>query len=339
MAQAPLDVPGAGCATKRARGRERERVAEGARRKFIGGESRDETRSRGCSRGEGGGGWRRHERTPYSEGFQAAVYGPGQRDQDQPRARQGEREPRLVERSERSLGGFSGARVGDLEPRRCVPSRSATSRPRPRPVQSGRECLAGRASTHGDERRRSAGSCSEHVPGARKAHQATPGALIVDQSRGKRAIAGDIGRCTPGEARSRVGESRECIGGLGMTLLQARGANAARSRTVPMFAALAPLFIFVGFDGVVHGVARSAFHQGKFVKGTPRATTIVARESLFARDREPRAESRESSPLTFRFYFITGRARLAYLAGNNSIFLNYLRLCLFATQSDEFLEV
>ncbi|XP_029678338.1 lachesin-like isoform X1 [Formica exsecta] len=46
-----------------------------------------------------------------------------------------------------------------------------------------------------------------------------------------------------------------------MTLLQARGANAARSRTVPMFAALAPLLIFVGFDGVVHGVARSAFHQ------------------------------------------------------------------------------
>lgn len=52
-----------------------------------------------------------------------------------------------------------------------------------------------------------------------------------------------------------------------MTLLQTRGANAARSRTVPMFAALAPLLIFVGFDGVVHGVARSAFHQGKFVKG------------------------------------------------------------------------
>lgn len=115
---------------------------------------------------------------------------------------------------ERSLGGFSGARVGDLEPRRCVPSRRASGRagvsrsatPRPRPVLSayptGRECLAGRASTHGDERRRSAGSCSEHVPGAQKAHQATPGALIVDQSRGKRAIAGDIGHCTPGEARS-----------------------------------------------------------------------------------------------------------------------------------------
>ena len=33
----------------------------------------------------GGRGWWRHERTPYSEGFQAAVYGPGQRDQDQPR--------------------------------------------------------------------------------------------------------------------------------------------------------------------------------------------------------------------------------------------------------------
>lgn len=30
-----------------------------------------------------------------------------------------------------------------------------------------------------------------------------------------------------------------------------------------MFAALAPLLIFVGFDGVAHGVARTAFHQGK----------------------------------------------------------------------------
>lgn len=57
MAQAPLDVPGAGCTTKREIERERgiararERVSEGARRKFIGGESRDGTRSRGCSRG------------------------------------------------------------------------------------------------------------------------------------------------------------------------------------------------------------------------------------------------------------------------------------------------
>lgn len=46
---------------------------------------------------------------------------------------------------------------------------------------------------------------------------------------------------------------------------RARGAaSATRSRRkVPMFAALAPLLIFVGIDGVVHGVARSALHQGK----------------------------------------------------------------------------
>lgn len=48
-----------------------------------------------------------------------------------------------------------------------------------------------------------------------------------------------------------------------MTLQARGGANAARSRTVPMLAALAPLLIFVGIDGVVHGVARSAFPQGK----------------------------------------------------------------------------
>lgn len=53
-----LDVPGAGCTTERerARGRERgrERVSEGARRKFIGGESRDgRTECRGWSRGAG----------------------------------------------------------------------------------------------------------------------------------------------------------------------------------------------------------------------------------------------------------------------------------------------
>lgn len=30
-----------------------------------------------------------------------------------------------------------------------------------------------------------------------------------------------------------------------------------------MFAALAPLFIFMGIDGVVHGVARSVSHLGK----------------------------------------------------------------------------
>lgn len=112
-------------------------------------------------------------------------------------AREGVRELRLV--SDRSvLRGFSGARVRDLEPRRCVPSRrasvgvsrSATPTTVLSAYPTGRECLAARASTHGDERRRSAGSCSEHVPGARKAHQATPGALIVDQSRGKRAVRG-----------------------------------------------------------------------------------------------------------------------------------------------------
>ncbi|EZA51635.1 hypothetical protein X777_08819 [Ooceraea biroi] len=52
---------------------------------------------------------------------------------------------------------------------------------------------------------------------------------------------------------------------------QARGANAARTRTVPMFAALALLLIFVGLDGVVHGVSRSALHQGKVIKRDSRA--------------------------------------------------------------------
>lgn len=83
-----------------------------------------------------------------------------------------------------------------------------------------------------------------------------------------------------------------------MTLLQARGANAARSRTVPMFAALAPLLIFVGFDGVVHGVARSAFHQGKFVKGRL-ASWHASRFSLSTESRE-----RACLYLTFRFRFI-----------------------------------
>lgn len=53
--------------------------------------------------------------------------------------------------------------------------------------------------------------------------------------------------------------------GTGMTLQARGGANAARSRTVPMLAALAPLLIFIGIDGVVHGVARSAFPQGKLI--------------------------------------------------------------------------
>lgn len=57
----------------------------------------------------------------------------------------------------------------------------------------------------------------------------------------------------------------------GMTRQTARGVNAARTRTVPMFAALAPLLIFVGLDGVVHGVARSALHQGNVVRGGSRA--------------------------------------------------------------------
>jgi len=62
--------------------------------------------------------------------------------------------------------------------------------------------------------------------------------------------------------------------------LQARAANAARTRTVPMFAALAPLLMFVGFDGVVHGVARSTLHQGKLIKGTPvRGTRLALRSS------------------------------------------------------------
>ncbi|XP_029678339.1 lachesin-like isoform X2 [Formica exsecta] len=75
-----------------------------------------------------------------------------------------------------------------------------------------------------------------------------------------------------------------------MTLLQARGANAARSRTVPMFAALAPLLIFVGFDGVVHGVARSAFHQDStstatgpiFVSPVGNQTAAIGREVVFS---------------------------------------------------------
>jgi len=62
--------------------------------------------------------------------------------------------------------------------------------------------------------------------------------------------------------------------------LQTRAANAARTRTIPMFAALAPLLMFVGFDGVVHGVARSALHQGKLIKGTLVRGTRVTFRSL-----------------------------------------------------------
>ncbi|XP_025157832.1 lachesin isoform X1 [Harpegnathos saltator] len=71
---------------------------------------------------------------------------------------------------------------------------------------------------------------------------------------------------------------------------RARGASAARSRTVPMFAALAPLLIFVGIDGVVHGVARSALHQDStntatgpiFVAPVGNQTAAIGREVVFS---------------------------------------------------------
>lgn len=113
----------AGCSWCRLRDKESERErerGEGARRKFRGGESRGRNAEPGMLEGrrrgeEGGGGWRRHERTPYSEGFQAAVYGPGQRDQDQTsrrRTREARDSEPLVSRGEIrnvSLGGFSGS--------------------------------------------------------------------------------------------------------------------------------------------------------------------------------------------------------------------------------------
>lgn len=68
---------------------------------------------------------------------------------------------------------------------------------------------------------------------------------------------------------------------IGMTP-QARGANTVRSRTVPMFAALAPLLIFVGIDGVVHGVARSVLHQGKHLPTTACPICPVAPASRHA---------------------------------------------------------
>ncbi|TGZ57520.1 lachesin [Temnothorax longispinosus] len=74
--------------------------------------------------------------------------------------------------------------------------------------------------------------------------------------------------------------------------LQARGggANAARTRTVPMLAALAPLLIFIGIDGVVHGVARSAFPQDStnsatgpiFVAPVGNQTAAIGREVVFS---------------------------------------------------------
>ncbi|XP_039309515.1 lachesin isoform X3 [Solenopsis invicta] len=73
--------------------------------------------------------------------------------------------------------------------------------------------------------------------------------------------------------------------------LQARGsANAARSRTVPMLAALAPLLMFVGIDGVVHGIARSAFPQDStnsatgpiFVAPVGNQTAAIGREVVFS---------------------------------------------------------
>ena len=99
------------------------------------------------------------------------------------------------------------------------------------------------------------------MPGAQTALQATPGALIVDHSREKSKIAGDIGHCT----REKRDQRSRVRWGTGMTLQARSGANAARSRTVPMLAALAPLLIFVGIDGVVHGITRSTFPQGKFI--------------------------------------------------------------------------
>lgn len=57
-----------------------------------------------------------------------------------------------------------------------------------------------------------------------------------------------------------------------------------------MFAALAPLLIFVGFDGVVHGVARSALHQDLtnaatgpvFVAPVGNQTAAIGREVVFS---------------------------------------------------------
>ncbi|XP_032690261.1 lachesin-like isoform X3 [Odontomachus brunneus] len=71
---------------------------------------------------------------------------------------------------------------------------------------------------------------------------------------------------------------------------RARGASAARPRTVPMFAALAPLLIFVGIDGVAHGVARSALHQDStntatgpiFVAPVGNQTAAIGREVVFS---------------------------------------------------------
>ncbi|XP_070525382.1 lachesin [Cardiocondyla obscurior] len=75
-----------------------------------------------------------------------------------------------------------------------------------------------------------------------------------------------------------------------MTLQARGGANAARSRTVPMLAALAPLLIFIGIDGVVHGVARSAFPQDStntatgqiFVAPVGNQTAAIGREVVFS---------------------------------------------------------
>ncbi|XP_067214915.1 lachesin-like isoform X2 [Linepithema humile] len=75
-----------------------------------------------------------------------------------------------------------------------------------------------------------------------------------------------------------------------MTPPRARGANAARSRTIPIFAKLAPLLIFVNLDGVVHGVARSAFHQDStntatssiFVAPVGNQTAAIGREVVFS---------------------------------------------------------
>lgn len=100
-AQAPLDVPGAGCTTKRGLERERRRARARAReyRRVPVGSLSAASRGTGRGgvgrgarrRGRGGWRWRRHERvlrTP--RGFQAAVYGPGQRDQDRGTSRERE---------------------------------------------------------------------------------------------------------------------------------------------------------------------------------------------------------------------------------------------------------
>lgn len=70
-----------------------------------------------------------------------------------------------------------------------------------------------------------------------------------------------------------------------MTLQARGGANAARSRTVPMLAALAPLLIFIGIDGVVHGFARPAHPPGKFLSLSlsKELACYVTRESLYGR--------------------------------------------------------